>query len=131
MTWAPPTAYDRRMARGSSRGARPVRARSALLALPLLAVVLSTLLVGVAVAAPNFRITVSPRRIATGGRVTITTSPRERCTLTVNIAKRRFSHLMPYGWIQVTMPRNFRAGRVGVMVSCAGQRRSGGTFLVR
>jgi hypothetical protein len=48
----------------------------------------------------------------------------------VDIARRKFSHLMPYGWIQVTMPRNFHAGRVGLVVSCAGKR-AGGSFIVR
>jgi hypothetical protein len=106
------------------------RLRTAMVALPLVAVLLATVFVGAAAAAPNFRIAVSPRRIAIGGRVTITTSPRERCMLTVDIARRKFSHLMPYGWIQVTMPRNFHAGRVGLVVSCAGKR-AGGSFIVR
>ena len=116
--------------RGSANKQRRGPVRSAVVALPLVAVLLSTVLVGVAVAAPKFRITVSPRRIATGGRVTITTNPRERCMLTVDIARRKFSHLMPYGWIQVTMARDFHAGRVGVVVSCAGKR-AGGSFIVR
>jgi hypothetical protein len=96
----------------------------------VLAVLLATASVGVALAAPGFRITVTPRRIPIGGRVTITTMPRERCMLTVDIARRKFSHLMPYGWIQVGMPRSFHAGRVGLVVSCAGKR-AGGSFLVR
>ena len=100
-----------------------------MIGLPLMAVVMCTVLVGVAVAAPAFRITITPRRIAPGGRVTITTRPVERCMLTVDIGRRKFSHLMPYGWIQVKMPRNFRAGRVGVVVTCAGLRR-GGSYLV-
>ena len=104
--------------------------RSAMVVLSLVAVLLSTVFAGAAVAAPNFRIAVTPRRIPIGGRVTITTSPRERCILTVDIARRKFSHLMPYGWIQVTMPRNFHAGRVGLVVSCAGKR-AGGSFIVR
>ncbi|MDA8067409.1 MAG: hypothetical protein M0T77_02180 [Actinomycetota bacterium] len=104
--------------------------RAGLVGLPAVAAILCTVLVGVAAAAPVFRIRVAPRVIGIGGRVTITTRPVERCVLTVDIARRKFSHLMPYGWIQVTMPRSFRAGRVGVVVNCGGRRR-GGSFLVR
>jgi hypothetical protein len=60
------------------------------------AVVLCTALVGVAVAAPGFRGTIAPQRIAPVGRVTLTTRPVERCMLTVGIARRKLSHLLPY-----------------------------------
>ena len=53
--------------------------------------------------------------------MTITTTPSMRCTLTVTVAGRRFSHPMPYGWIQVKMPANFKAGRVPLTVNCGGQ----------
>jgi hypothetical protein len=53
--------------------------------------------------------------------VTITTPPRLRCTLTLTIAGRHYSHLMPYGWIRIKMPANFRAGRVPLSVNCGGQ----------
>lgn len=63
----------------------------------------------------------SSRHLAPGGKVTITTNPSLRCRLTITIAGRHFSHAMPYGWIQVKMPANFKAGRVPVSVSCGGQ----------
>ena len=56
-----------------------------------------------------------------GARVTITTTPSLRCTVRLTIAGRRFSHGMPFGWIQIKMPANFKAGRVPVSVSCGGQ----------
>ena len=95
----------------------------------LLAGILCGASVGSAAAA-GFQLKLSATRVAPGARVTITTTPSLRCTLTVTIAGRRFSHTMPYGWIQVRMPANFRAGRVPVTVNCGGQTVSS-AFTVR
>jgi hypothetical protein len=57
--------------------------------------------------------------------VTISTTPRLSCTLTLTIAKKPFRHAMPHGWIQIKMPRKDMPGRVPVKVSCAGQTVSG------
>ncbi|MGH8229650.1 MAG: hypothetical protein ACREU3_17400 [Steroidobacteraceae bacterium] len=75
---------------------------------------------GVAGASSAFQLSVSPARVARGGTVTITTAPRQACRLTVSIAKKRFSHAMPYGWIQVRIPRKDSPGRVPVKVNCGG-----------
>lgn len=71
--------------------------------------------------ASGFQVKLSSTRVAPGARVTVTTTPSLRCKLTLTIAGRRFTHVMPYGWIQIKMPANFRAGRVPVSVSCGGQ----------
>jgi hypothetical protein len=75
---------------------------------------------GLASASSGFQLSVSRTHVAPGGTVTITTTPRLACTLTVTIAKKPFSHAMPYGWIQVKMPRKDAPGRVPVKVNCAG-----------
>ncbi len=85
---------------------------------------------GIAGASSGFQLSVSPARVAPGGKVTITTTPRLACTLTVSIAKKSFSHAMPFGWIQITMPRKDVPGRVPVKVNCAGQVATG-SFTVK
>ena len=76
---------------------------------------------GVAGASSAFQLSVSPARIAPGGTVTISTTPRLACTLKLTIAMKPFVHAMPHGWIQVKMPRRDMPGRVPVKVTCAGQ----------
>lgn len=75
---------------------------------------------GLASASSGFRLSVTPRKLAPGGKVTISTTPRLVCRLTITIAKKPFSHVMRYGWTQVTIPRSDRAGRVPVKVICGG-----------
>jgi hypothetical protein len=81
-------------------------------------------------AAAGFQLKLSATRLAPGGRVTVTTTPSMRCTLALTIAGRRFSHAMPYGWIRVKMPANFKSGRVPVSVTCGGKTVSS-AFVVR
>jgi hypothetical protein len=85
---------------------------------------------GVAGAASSFQLSISPTRIAPGKTVTISTTPRQACRLTISIAKKPFSHAMPYGWIQVRIPRKDEAGRVPVKVNCGGHVDTG-SFMVR
>lgn len=77
---------------------------------------------GLAGASSGFKLTVAPKRVAPGGKVTVFTTPRLRCSITLTIAGRHFSHTMPYGWVQIQMPRKDVPGRVPVRVSCAGSR---------
>lgn len=81
-------------------------------------------------AASGFQLSVTPTKLAPGGKVTISTTPRMACTLTLTIAKRSFKHAMPYGWIQVKMPKRDMPGRVPVKVTCGGQSDSS-AFTVR
>ena len=81
--------------------------------------------------ASGYRITVSPKRVAPGGKVTVFTTPQLRCRITVTIAGRHFSHYMPYGWVQIKMPRQDVPGRVPVRVSCAGSSVFGAFTVVR
>lgn len=83
-----------------------------------------------AVASASFRLSVSPARVAPGGTVTISTTPRQACTLTVTIAKKPFTHSMRYGWAKVMIPRRDKAGKVPVKVVCAG-RVATGSFMVK
>jgi hypothetical protein len=83
------------------------------------------LFAGLASASSSFKLSISPGHVKPGGTVTISTEPRVACTLTVTIAKRPFSHAMPHGWIQITMPRKGDPGRVPVKVSCAGHAETG------
>ena len=80
---------------------------------------------GVAGASSGIQLSISPARIHAGGTVTISTTPRQACKLTLSIAKKPFSHAMPYGWIQIKMPRKDIPGRVPVKVTCAGRTVSG------
>lgn len=80
---------------------------------------------GVAGASSGFQLSISPTRIAPGRTVTISTTPRQACTLTISIAKKLFSHAMPHGWIQVMIPRKDVPGRVPVKVNCAGRVETG------
>ena len=73
-----------------------------------------------AAAAAGFQLTVSPRHIAQGGTVTISTTPRMACTLTVTIAKKPFSHAMKFGYLKIAFPRKDGVGRIPVRVTCAG-----------
>ena len=79
---------------------------------------------GAAMAGASFKVTVSPSHISRGGTVTILTTPRMSCRLTVTIAKRPFSHEMKYGWIKVHMPGKDGIGRFPVKVTCAGTSQS-------
>lgn len=76
---------------------------------------------GLAGASESFHLTVSPSHLSPGGKVTIYTTPRLRCRITLSVAGRRFSHEMRYGWIQITMPRGDVPGRVPVRVGCDGR----------
>ena len=86
---------------------------------------------GVAGASSGFQLSVSPTRVAPGGSVTISTTPRQACTLHMTIAGKRFSHAMPFGWIRVKMPRQDLPGRVPVKVTCAGGTASGAFTVAR
>lgn len=81
-------------------------------------------------ASSGFQLSISPARIAPGGTVTISTTPRLSCKLTVTIDKRQFSHAMANGWTQIKMPRSDGPGRVPVKVTCAGQTKTG-SFTVK
>lgn len=85
---------------------------------------------GAAVASSGFQLSVSPARVAPGGTVTISTTPRQACTLTLVIAKKPFTHAMRFGWTQVKIPRTDGAGRVSVKVSCGGHVATG-SFTVK
>jgi hypothetical protein len=104
------------------------RARGALAVL-LLAGAMCAVSVGSASAA-SFQLKLSSTHVAPGGHVTITTTPSMRCVLRLTIAGRHYSHLMPFGWIRVKMPANFKAGRVPISVGCNGQTVSS-AFTVR
>jgi hypothetical protein len=86
--------------------------------------------VGLASASSGFQLSISPARIAPGGTVTISTTPRQACTLTLSIAKKPFSHAMRSGWIQIKMPPKDVPGRVPVKVTCAGHTVAG-SFTVK
>ena len=75
---------------------------------------------GLAAASSGFQLTVSPKRVAPGGHVTVSTSPRMSCTLTITVAGKKFSHAMKYGTLEITMSRKDVPGRVPVKVVCAG-----------
>jgi hypothetical protein len=81
--------------------------------------------------ASGYKITVSPKRVAPGGKVTVFTTPRMHCSITLTIAGKHFSHNMPYGWVQIKMPRRDVPGRVPVRVSCAGSRVTGSFTVAR
>ena len=70
--------------------------------------------------ASGFSLSVTPTRLAPGGTVTISTTPRAACTLTLTIAKKPFRHAMPSGWIQIKMPKADMPGKVPVKVTCGG-----------
>lgn len=106
---------------------RALRRRLAVVAVTVIGVSASA---GAALASSSFKLTVSPGHIGRGGTVTIFTTPRMPCRLTVTIAKRPFSHSMKYGWIKVAMPRKDGIGRFPVKVSCAGTSRSS-SFTIR
>lgn len=80
---------------------------------------------GLASAASGFQLSITPAHLKPGGTVTISTTPREACTLKVTIAKVPFSHAMKAGWVQVKMPAKAAPGRVPVTVTCAGHSVSG------
>ncbi len=80
---------------------------------------------GMAGASSGFQLTVSPKRVAPGGTVTVSTTPRMSCTVTLTIAGRKFSHAMRYGTLQIKMPRQDVSGRVPVKVACSGQVATG------
>jgi hypothetical protein len=82
-------------------------------------------LAGLAGASSGFQLTVSPTRVAPGGTVTISTTPRMSCSLTLTIAGRKFSHAMRFGTLRVKMPRQDVPGRVPVKVACAGHIATG------
>lgn len=75
---------------------------------------------GAAMASSSFQLSVTPSHVARGGKVTISTTPRMACKLTIKIAKKPFTHEMKYGWTQLALPRADVAGRVPVKVTCAG-----------
>ena len=52
--------------------------------------------------------------------MTISTTPRAACTLTLTIAMKQFRHAMPTGWIQVKLPKGDVPGKVPVKVTCGG-----------
>jgi hypothetical protein len=95
------------------------------LAVLTVAVAASCVFAGLASASSGYQLTISPTHVAPGGTVTISTTPRLSCKLTVTIAKRPFSHAMANGWIQITMPRKDVPGRVPVKVNCAGHVATG------
>lgn len=80
---------------------------------------------GAAGASSGFKLSISPSSTTPSKKVVISTMPRLRCTLTVTMAGRRYSHLMPHGWIQITLPRRDILGRVPVSVDCGGTVRTG------
>ena len=73
---------------------------------------------GQAGASSGIKLTISPARITPGHSVTIYTTPRLRCNLTLTLAGKKFTHAMPYGWIKVTMPPKDAPGRVPLRVVC-------------
>jgi hypothetical protein len=88
-------------------------------------------LAGSAGASAKFQLSISPARVAPGGTVTISTTPRLSCTLTVTIAKKPFSHPMAHGWTQVRLARKDAPGRVPVKVVCSGQVATGSYLIER
>lgn len=80
---------------------------------------------GSAGASSGFRLSIAPLSTTPSKKVVISTTPRQRCTLTVTMAGRRYNHLMPHGWIQVTLPPRDILGRVPVSVDCGGTVRTG------
>ncbi len=75
--------------------------------------------------ASAIKLTISPARITPGHSVTISTTPRLACTLTLTIAGKKYSHPMPSGWIKVAMPARDVPGRVPVRVVCGGSVATG------
>jgi hypothetical protein len=71
-------------------------------------------------AASDVHLSVTPAHIRPGGTVTISTSPRLSCHLTLRIAGRSFSHSMKYGWVKIKMSRSDIPGRVPFTVTCGG-----------
>lgn len=100
---------------------RGLRRRLAVIAVTVVGVGASA---GAAFAASGFQLTVSPSHIAQGGTVTISTTPRMACTLTITIAKKQFSHAMRFGYMKVAFPRKDGVGRIPVKVTCAGTTES-------
>jgi hypothetical protein len=80
---------------------------------------------GLALASSSFQLSISPGHLKPGGTVTISTTPRQACTLKLSIDKRPFSHAMANGWVQVKMPKADDSGRVPVTVTCGGHSESG------
>jgi hypothetical protein len=73
----------------------------------------------------------APARIAPGKSVTVYTTPRLSCSLTLTIAGRKFTHSMRYGWIKITMPARDVPGRVPVRVSCGSSVATGAFTVAR
>jgi hypothetical protein len=93
----------------------------------VLAVAMAALSVcaGLASASSAFQLSIAPTHLKPGGSVTISTTPRESCTLTITLAKKPFSHPMANGWIKVAMPAKDILGRVPVKVNCGGHVETG------
>ena len=81
-------------------------------------------------ASSAIKLTITPARIAPGGSVTIFTTPRMSCSLTITFAGRKFTHAMPSGWIKVKMPPKDAPGRIPVRVAC-GSSIATGAFTVK
>lgn len=75
---------------------------------------------GLASASSGFQLSIAPSHLKPGGSVTISTTPRESCTLTIRILGKPFTHPMPNGWVKVATPAKDVLGKVPVKVNCGG-----------
>jgi hypothetical protein len=80
---------------------------------------------GLASASSAFKLSIAPTHVKAGGSVTISTTPRESCTLTIKILGKPFTHPMANGWTKVAMPPKDILGRVPVKVNCGGHVETG------
>lgn len=76
-------------------------------------------------ASSGFKLSIAPTHLRPGGSVTISTTPRQSCTLTIRILGKPFTHPMADGWVKVAMPPKDVLGRVPVKVDCGGHVESG------
>lgn len=79
------------------------------------------LFAGSAGAASSYQLSVTPKRVGPGGTVTLTTTPRTACSVRVTLLGKHYSHTMPYGWMQIKIPRRAGIGHISLRVSCGGQ----------
>jgi hypothetical protein len=80
---------------------------------------------GLASASSGFKLSIAPAHVKPGGSVTISTTPRESCRLTITLAQKPFRHAMANGWTKVAMPPKAILGRVPVKVNCGGHVETG------
>jgi hypothetical protein len=104
---------------------RVTRSLGRLAAIPAAVLLAFGACAGQAGASSAIKLAISPARITPGHSVTISTTPRLACTLTLTIAGRKYSHPMPSGWIKVAMPARDVPGRVPVRVVCGGSVATG------